>query len=96
MKAIGNLVKGALDVVGLGPKETVVNNYGSTTADSAVADAQVAANNLVKNKAVNLATDNIATVNPGGTTTDTSAIGVDTAKRRRPTTGLSSSLGITV
>lgn len=74
-------------------KTPKVDTSGTKAAQEAVARAQEAANNLNKNFKADLGTENITNVVAGG-----SADAVDTAtgstRKRKATTGLSSSLGI--
>lgn len=73
-------------------KTPKVDTSGTEKAQQAIADAQAAATNLQKNFAADLTTENIAQVTPGGTAeamAPTSA-----TRKKRPTGGLSSQLGI--
>ena len=75
-------------------KTPKVDTSGTEKAQKAIADAQAAATNLQKNFAADLTTENITQVTPGGTA---EAQGVGSATRKkRPTGGLASQLGINV
>lgn len=62
-------------------------------ANQAIADANAAAQILRKNTSADLSTNNIANVVAGGSAEQVEAIG-DFHRKRKPTTGLSSALGI--
>ena len=84
-------------------KKTRVNvdNSGIATAQQAqanaaqaIADANAAALVLKKNTSADLSTNNIANVVAGGSADQVAATGDFLRKRKQPTSGLSSALGI--
>lgn len=75
-------------------KTPKVDTSGSEAASKAIADAQTAATNLQKNFSSDLATENLANVVSGGSAE--SAASTTATRRKKPTTGLSSQLGINV
>lgn len=75
-------------------KKQKIDTSGTERAQQAIAAAQAAATNLQKNFAADLKTENITQVAPGGTAeaqAPTSAM-----RKKRPTGGLASQLGINV
>ena len=74
-------------------KTPKVDTSGTKMAQEAAARAQEAANNLNKNFKADLSTENLTDVVAGGTA-DAMDLGIGGMKKRKPTGGLSSSLGI--
>lgn len=73
-------------------KKPKIDTSGTERAQRAIAEAQAAANNLQKNFQTDLKTENLTQVTPGASADDIST--VETPKRRRQGSGLSSQLGI--
>lgn len=75
-------------------KKVKVDNTGVAQANEAIAQAQTAAQNLSKNFAADLKTENVAQVTPGAGAEDVAA--VQGTRKKRPTAGLASQLGVNV
>ena len=75
-------------------KTPKIDTSGQEAANRAIAEAQAAANNLQKNFQTDLKTENLAEVTPGAAADAT--VDQSTGRRRKQTTGLSSTLGINV
>lgn len=73
-------------------KAPKIDTSGTEAAQKAIADAQAAATNLNKNFKTDLSTENVANITAGGTASAVPDVGA--TRKRRPSGGLSSSLGI--
>lgn len=74
-------------------KAPKIDTSGTEAAQRATAAAQTAANNLAKNYKTDLTTENLTNVVAGGSA-EASSVDVAGMRKRKPTGGLASSLGI--
>jgi hypothetical protein len=75
-------------------KTPKVDTSGTEQAQKAIAEAQAAASNLQKNFATDLKADNVAQVTAAGTADD--AAPISGTRKRKPSSGLASQLGVNV